>query len=123
MELEFESASWLDHALEFDVSCRDETVVGPRFGWMWRDVVVELPADGRHSIAGLIRADQDETDVVLTAKRCDTDCTRAEPIDLVSSHSGAVVEQVDLSAGRHVVRIAVREERGGPVAIGWGCPD
>lgn len=120
VSLDFE-VSWFDHAFEFDVSCADSQVIGPRLGRIWRHAVVEVPIGGTHTLGAV--SDIDPADVKVTVKRCDTDCARATPIQVPVSDIGAVVIDVEFDPGRYLVRLEAKEETAGPIAIGWACPE
>jgi hypothetical protein len=121
VHLEFGSFPGITHKLEFDVACTDDDVVGPSFGWMWRDVVIDVPVAGEHQLRAISTADPGGARVTL--KRCDTQCQRAEPVNVSVSDNGALVRPIDLDPGRYVLRLAHRAESAGPIAIGWTCPD
>lgn len=111
---------WLDEAFEVDVSCDDDHVVGVRAEWVWRDVVIDVRAGGEHAVGGLTDG---ADDLEITLKRCDTECSRAEPVELSSSSLGTPLDVVELQPGHHVIRIAARGPIAGPIGIGWICPD
>ena len=107
---------------DFDMSCRDPAVVGPRGGWMWRDVVFDLLLDDDHSVVAEVPTAQDEKNSYVTARGCTTHCGDAQLSEVpIQSGGNLRTDLVVSGAGRRVIRLFRSEDRPGPVTLRWNC--
>jgi hypothetical protein len=108
--------------LDFDVSCESDTVVGPRAGWIWRDVVFEVATTGPHRLVAEVSTVEDGLATYVHIKQCSTECDIAEPREVPVQSGGNLKSPLDdIGMGRYVVRLFRDASQPGTVSLQWEC--
>lgn len=107
---------------DFDVSCADPSVVGPREDKVWRDVVFEFAGPGPHEVVADFPTTAEKVESFVYVKRCTTHCGEADATEVPKQHDGYPVSGLEIpEPGRYVVRMYRSAMYPGPVSLVWTC--